>query len=137
MVVNMNTMSQTPDRMTNERKSTMQTRHKDTATSARPATATANRAPERAAEKRSEKAIEFVLQMPQAQSACVAGTFNNWDSKKTPMRKAGSTGWKASVPLTPGRYEYRFVVDGQWISDPSARESVKNQFGSTNSIVVV
>src|SRR5258706_7951792 len=137
MVVNTNTISQTPDRMTNERKSTMQTRHKDTATSARPATPAASRTPARSAEQRSEKPIEFILKMPQAQSACVAGTFNGWDSKKTPMRKEGSTGWKATLPLPPGRYEYRFVVDGQWISDPAARESVKNQFCSTNSIVVV
>jgi hypothetical protein len=46
-------------------------------------------------------------------------------------------GWKASVSLSPGRYEYRFVVDGQWVSDPKARESATNDFGSTNSVVVV
>ena len=45
--------------------------------------------------------------------------------------------WKATVWLPAGRYEYRFVVDGQWISDPSARECVQNTFGSTNSVLVV
>ena len=115
----------------------MQTRHKDTDTPTRPITPAAARTPQRAVEKRSEQSVEFILKMPKAQSACVAGTFNDWDSKKTPMLKEGSAGWKATVPLTPGRYEYRFVVDGQWISDPNARESVKNQFGSTNSVIVV
>lgn len=133
----MNVISETQNRITNERKPNMQTRHRDTKTLTRPASPTAYKRPERAAEKRGEKPIEFVLEMPQAQSACVAGTFNGWDSKKTPMRKDGSAGWKAAVPLPPGRYEYRFVVDGQWISDPNARESVKNQFGSTNSVVMV
>ena len=47
------------------------------------------------------------------------------------------TGWKANVPLAPGRYEYRFVADGQWLSDPNAKESVGNDFGSTNSVLVV
>jgi 1,4-alpha-glucan branching enzyme len=133
----MNAISQTNDRIANERKSNMQTRHKETNNLSRESTPGANRTPERAAEKRSDKSIEFTLKMPQAKSACVAGTFNGWDSKKTPMQKDSSSGWKASVPLPSGRHEYRFVVDGQWMSDPNARESVKNQFGSTNSVVVV
>jgi 1,4-alpha-glucan branching enzyme len=45
--------------------------------------------------------------------------------------------WKTTVWLPAGRYEYRFVVDGQWISDPSARECVQNTYGSTNSVLVV
>ena len=115
----------------------MQTRHNDTNTFGRSTAPTANRTPARAAEKRGEKPMEFVLKMPHAQSACIAGTFNGWDSKKTPMRKDGDAGWKATVALASGRHEYRFVVDGQWISDPNAKESVRNQYGSTNSVVVV
>jgi hypothetical protein len=42
-----------------------------------------------------------------------------------------------TVWLPAGRYEYRFVVDGQWMSDPSAREYVQNTFGSTNCVLVV
>jgi hypothetical protein len=53
------------------------------------------------------------------------------------MRKDGNGEWTVSVTLPPGRYEYRFVVDGQWLSDPSAKESVHNTFGGTNSVVVV
>lgn len=52
------------------------------------------------------------------------------------MEKDG-TGWKATLSLPPGRYEYKFVVDGQWMSDPGAKESVRNDFGGTNSILVV
>jgi 1,4-alpha-glucan branching enzyme len=97
------------------------------------------RAPEKPKEQREklrEKTIEFRLHMPQARTVCIVGTFNNWDTKKTPMQR-DATGWKATVPLAPGRYEYRFVADGQWLSDPNARESVGNDFGSTNSVLVV
>jgi 1,4-alpha-glucan branching enzyme len=88
-------------------------------------------------EKSREKTVEFRLSsMPQARTVCVVGTFNNWDTKRTPMQKDGP-GWKASIPLAPGRYEYRFVADGQWLSDPNAKESVGNDFGSTNSVLVV
>ena len=53
------------------------------------------------------------------------------------MRKEGDGEWKATVSLPPGRYEYRFIVDGHWVSDPAAKESVHNTFGSTNSVVTV
>lgn len=114
----------------------MQPRHAaapaDTTTPARPV-APAPRAPERP----EEKPIDFSLKMPAAQAASVAGSFNNWDPKRTPLRKEKQGAWKTTLWLPPGRYEYRFVVDGRWISDPNAKESVANGFGTTNSVVVV
>ena len=89
------------------------------------------------AESKKLKNIEFKLSAARATSVGVAGTFNGWDSGKTPLRKDGSGMWKATVLLPPGRHEYRFVVDGQWISDPDARECVGNSFGSTNSVLVI
>jgi 1,4-alpha-glucan branching enzyme len=92
--------------------------------------------PKQPREKSKEKTVEFRLSMPEARGVCVVGSFNNWDTKQTPMQK-DVTGWKATIPLAPGRYEYRFVADGQWLSDPNAKESVGNDFGSTNSVLVV
>jgi 1,4-alpha-glucan branching enzyme len=84
-----------------------------------------------------EKPVEFSLDQPQARSVAVAGTFNDWEGNRTPLRPNAEGTWRATVWLPAGRYEYRFVVDGQWISDPCARESVQNTFGSTNSVLVV
>jgi 1,4-alpha-glucan branching enzyme len=81
--------------------------------------------------------VEFVLETPGAQSVTVAGDFNNWEPARTPLRKTGRGVWRAELPLTAGRYEYRFVVDGQWLTDPAARESTPNPFGGQNSIKVV
>lgn len=92
--------------------------------------------PKQPREKSKEKTIEFRLSMPEARGVCVVGSFNNWDTKRTPMQK-DATGWKVTISLAPGRYEYRFVADGQWLSDPNAKESVGNDFGSTNSVLVV
>jgi hypothetical protein len=36
--------------------------------------------------------------------------------------------------LPAGIYEYRLVVDGQWIADPLASETVPNPFGGRNSL---
>jgi 1,4-alpha-glucan branching enzyme len=93
---------------------------------------------EKPAEKPIQRPIEFRLNLPGAKSATVAGTFNEWDLNRTPLTKDPNGGWKTTVLLKPGRYEYRFVIDGaQWYSDPGAKECVPNGFGSTNSVVVV
>ena len=39
------------------------------------------------------------------------------------------------LALPPGTYEYRLVVDGEWIADPSAKETVPNPFGGVNSVL--
>src|SRR5947207_1001390 len=89
---------------------------------------------EKAAQKQSQKPVEFRLNLPGVKSATLAGSFNDWDSTRTPLAKDPNGGWKTTVLLPPGRYEYRFVIDGgQWFSDPGAKESVPNAFGSTNS----
>ena len=112
----------------------MQPRRSRSGTVARPPAP----APPRTIEQAKEKPVDFFLNLPGAKSASVAGSFNNWDTNRTPLRKDTNGGWKTTVWLAPGRYEYRFVVDGaQWCSDPGAKESVPNDFGSTNSVVVV
>ena len=92
---------------------------------------------ERAAPKPAERTIEFFLEMPGAKAVAIAGSFNGWDQKRSPMRKDGDGGWRTSLSLGPGRYEYRFVADGRWLSDPKAKESVANGYGDTNSVLMV
>lgn len=83
------------------------------------------------------KKVTFTLEAPQANAVAVAGTFNDWDATRTPLTKGKNAKWQAKLSLPPGRHEYRFVVDGQWISDPTAKESAANPHGSDNSVVVV
>jgi 1,4-alpha-glucan branching enzyme len=81
--------------------------------------------------------VEMKFTAPKARSVSVAGSFNGWDSQRTPLRKEAGGVWRAFVPLSPGRYEYRFVVDGQWLEDPDAKESISNPYGGRNSVLVV
>ena len=83
------------------------------------------------------KLVEFLLQMPAASAVSVAGTFNNWDVRRDPMRKGRDGFWRCKVWTPVGRHEYRFVVDGEWISDPKAAASVPNPHGSRNSVLEV
>ena len=88
-----------------------------------------------AAAKTAQVSLELVK--PEAKKVCVAGSFNDWNPEKTPLRPAGDGRWVGSLRVDPGRYEYLFVVDGQWVTDPNAIENVQNPYGGQNSILRV
>lgn len=79
--------------------------------------------------------LEFVK--PDAQSVFVAGSFNDWNPSRTPLSRSQDGKWIGELTGISGRHEYLFVVDGQWLPDPNARESVQNPFGGRNSVLVV
>ena len=81
--------------------------------------------------------VEFVLEAPKATAVSLAGTFNSWDAGRNPMRKGKDGLWRTRIVMPTGRHEYRFVVDGEWVSDPKAKRSVPNPHGGTNSVLEV
>jgi len=54
-----------------------------------------------------------------------------------PMHKGNDGIWRLSVPLGPGRYEYRFYADGVWEDDPSAQQRAANALGTENCVRIV
>lgn len=84
-----------------------------------------------------EVPVSFVLSAPKAESVSVAGAFNCWDVKALKMKKDKQGRWSSKISLKPGRYEYLFMVDGQWLRDPAAKETIQNPFGSVNSVLKV
>lgn len=83
------------------------------------------------------KAMEFKLRAPEAKRVSLAGSFNNWDAKSLVAKKDAKGIWTIKAAFVPGKYEYKFVVDGSWINDPSCKETVPNTLGSTNSVLVI
>ena len=69
----------------------------------------------------------------------VAGTMNGWDAGATPMAdKDGDGVWETTLNLDPGRYEYKFVVNGdQWFTDDFAMDSSPDGLGGENAVVIV
>ena len=80
---------------------------------------------------------EFSLIAPEASEVYLVGDFNEWSSDGFKMRKFKDGTCKKMVKLPPGRYEYRFVVDGNWYTDPQNNDRCANPFGSENSIKVI
>ncbi len=84
-----------------------------------------------------EKKIRLELSQPHANEVFVAGTFNNWQAHQNPLTRLGNGKWAIDLALAPGRYEYRFVVNGEWINDPQAKETAPNDFGTQNAVLLV
>ncbi|MBQ6786218.1 MAG: alpha-amylase [Lachnospiraceae bacterium] len=62
--------------------------------------------------------VTFHYFAPTAKSVTVAGEMNGWDAAATPLTYNGETGfWSIDKELIPGKYEYKFVVDGNWTID--------------------
>ena len=81
--------------------------------------------------------VSFVLLEPGAKQVFLCGEFNGWASDATPMKRDDAGHWETTLALAPGRYEYKFLVDGNWKHDPLARVNVWNQNGTLNSVAQV
>jgi 1,4-alpha-glucan branching enzyme len=88
--------------------------------------------------KQSEKRrITFKLEASEAREAVLVGDFNSWDVKKHRMKRDKKGRWTKIVTLSPGNFEYKFLVDGQWQNDPSNDQMVHNSFGTLNNVLTV
>ncbi len=76
----------------------------------------------------------FQLIAPDAEEVLLLGDFTNWEENPVLLRHQNDGIWKISLPLDPGRYEYRFVVDGQWRDDVKCHHRVSNPFGTQNCV---
>ncbi|GAB4316676.1 MAG: hypothetical protein Kow0074_04770 [Candidatus Zixiibacteriota bacterium] len=79
--------------------------------------------------------VNFTIFAPHARSVDVAGSFNGWELK--PLKKGKDGTWKVNVRPKPGRYEYKFLVDHQWITDPANPESNIDPNGNVNSVITL
>ena len=84
-----------------------------------------------------EQKVFFEYFAPQAKKVELAGTFNQWNPGRTPLLKDKDGKWKTTLNLPPGRYEYRYLVDGSWENDQRPMECVPNAFGSWNCVVQI
>ena len=82
--------------------------------------------------------VRFVFVDSGAKSVELVGDFNEWAKGSTVLRRSGAPGvWSASVPLSPGRHEYAFIINGsRWVADPLALKS-SDDFGTESSVIRV
>jgi len=71
-----------------------------------------------------------------AHTVALSGTFNNWTRDSYTMEYKNNE-WSISLRLAPGKYLYKFIIDGKWIIDPGNKQWEQNQYGTGNSVIWV
>jgi chromosome partitioning protein len=83
----------------------------------------------------SSREVTFAFEAPEAEHVLLVGDFNEWTEDGSEMEPIGGV-WTKVIKLAPGRYRYRYVVDGQWQNDPSNAAIEPNAYGGHDSILV-
>jgi len=86
--------------------------------------------------KELKEGVKFVY-YGKAKKVNIAGSFNNWNSSGDVLKEEKPGVWSIILPLTPGKYEYKFIVDNNWTVDPSNPQKVADPQGNENSVFVV
>jgi 1,4-alpha-glucan branching enzyme len=91
----------------------------------------------------------FEFYAPAAREVFLAGEFNDWDAKATPMQRGADGNWRVELKLPPGFYHYKFVVDSIWRCSPdqphdrcdrpcqACPRCVPNAYGSFDRVAVI
>ena len=72
---------------------------------------------------------------PEAKMVVLSGTFNNWHQSQFVFGREGDE-WVCRIDLDPGKYAYKFIIDGNWILDPANPVSEEDAAGNVNSILM-
>ena len=84
-----------------------------------------------------KREVNFAPYAPEAREIFLAGDFNQWDTQLLTMKRDKKGIWKLKTPLPPGRYEYKFYVDGNWFEGSTGTEQVLNPFGTQNFVLEI
>ena len=81
--------------------------------------------------------VTFTVPAEEANNVAVVGSFNEWNGKATPLKKLKNGSFKGTVDLDCGTaYEFRYLVDGEYIDEQEADGSVWSDFAGANNCVL-
>ena len=85
--------------------------------------------------------VAFICDSDKTGKIFLAESFNGWDPIHTPMVRCEDGRWNVSLKLAPGRYENKFVVDGERCCEPGCSalgveraHCIVNDFGTMNRV---
>jgi len=76
----------------------------------------------------------FLPGRPEAREVILSGSFNGWSTTLASMTRTDE-GWAIDVRLRPGKYTYKYIIDGKWTPDPFNRQKENDGAGGNNSVV--
>jgi 1,4-alpha-glucan branching enzyme len=92
-------------------------------------------------QKQDDGTVQVTFRLPSesgAERAWVVGEFNNWSTDSHPMTKRLDGAFEVVIPLAPGTYRFRYYLgDGRWENAWDADSYAANEFGGSDSVVIV
>ena len=92
---------------------------------------------DKGAAKQTIRRVPIIVKETVAEEVRVTGDFSDWVKDGVRLSHDGNGEWRTVLPLEPGEYQYRLLVDGQWKDHTEATERVANPFGSENCVLRV
>jgi 1,4-alpha-glucan branching enzyme len=84
------------------------------------------------------RTVNFEFRGKPGMAVFLAGSFNGWDYSKDQLVDPDGSGiYRISVELRQGKHEYKFLVDGRWLADPTNPKQVPDGISAMNSVVDV
>ena len=80
--------------------------------------------------------VTFNYENSTATTVVVKGGWDSW-AGEIALVKGQDNVWSVEKELVPGKYEYKFIVDGDYIQDPLNANTVDPNNNQSNSIVIV
>lgn len=81
------------------------------------------------------KKVTFEILASPGSDVYLAGNFNNWDPQRHQMKYTRSSGkYAIMLMLSKGEYEYKYVINDNWVVDPGCQDWVRNSLGTLNSV---
>jgi hypothetical protein len=85
--------------------------------------------------------VDVVFSLPadvKADRVALCGEFNDWSVENTTLAHQGDGTWSVTVPLAPGTYRYKYLLDGEtWENGSDADRYEENAYGTLDSVVEV
>ncbi len=72
----------------------------------------------------------------EAEAVAIYGSFNNWIQTGNYCARSAD-GWVCHVDLAPGKYKYKFLVDGVALNDPANPSTEDDGNGHMDSVIVI
>ncbi|MFA5296799.1 MAG: isoamylase early set domain-containing protein [Lutibacter sp.] len=75
--------------------------------------------------------VTFSIDAIEASKVSVIGDFNDWNIKTHPLKKLKNGTFKGTIDLQKDQsYEFRYVVDGDYVNDEKADAYIWNDFAA-------
>jgi 1,4-alpha-glucan branching enzyme len=83
--------------------------------------------------------VTFSVAAKEAQNVAVVGDFNNWNQTEGELSQLKNGTFKGVFEVDKdASYEFKYIVDGNFVTEPEADSQVWNEFaGSENSVLAV